>query len=371
MKITRITQSRHRIPMDPPFLPAWDTRPRTYFDVDLVRVETDAGLTGIGSGDAMPGFAGHENLFIGRDPRDLDRHFRIIENLSFHYGRCWPLDVALWDLAGQIAGQPVWRLLGGTSGRVPAYASSGSLRATSELVDLARQVLETGFPAMKIRFQRPDWRDDVAALEAVRAAVGGKLELMVDCNQGWRMPWDVAEPWSLKEALAVAQCLEDLDAYWMEEPLHRGAYDDMTALRAATNVRIAGGEMTRELHELRELITRGCLDVLQTDAVVTGGITGLARIAALAEAHGVIFTPHTWGNGIGLLANAHLTAGSASSAGSPYLEFPFDPPGWTVERRDFPLRTPIVTDGDGWIALSEAPGLGLELDEDQLEKTRI
>ena len=368
MKITRITQSRHRIPLDPPFLPAWDTRPRTHFDVDLVRVETDDGMVGIGSGDAMPGFAGNEDLFVGHDPRDLERHFRIIENLSFHYGRCWPLDVAMWDLAGQIAGQPVWRLLGGQAGRVRTYASSGSLRAPAELVELASQVVEAGFPAMKIRFQRPDWRDDVAALETVRAAVGDKLDLMVDCNQGWRMPWDVVEPWGLKEALAVARHLENLDVYWMEEPLHRGAYDDMVALRAATDVRIAGGEMTRELHELRELVTRGCLDVLQTDAVVTGGITGLSRIAKLAKAHDVAFTPHTWGNGIGLLANAQLTAGVS---GSLYLEFPFDPPGWTVSRRDFPLRAPIETNSDGWITLGDAPGLGLELDEDRLAKTRI
>jgi len=368
MKITRIVQSRHRLALDPPFLPAWDTRPRTHFDVDLVRVETDEGLCGIGSGDSMAGFAGHEDLFVGRDPRDIDRHFRVIENLSFHYGRCWPLDAALWDLCGKIAGQPCWRLLGGRAGRIRAYASSGSLRAPAELVELAHTGVAAGFPALKIRFQRADWQDDIAVLEAVRAAVGDRLELMVDCNQGWRMPWDVARPWDLKQALAVARRLEDLAVYWMEEPLHRGAYGDMTALRAATDVRIAGGEMTRELHELRELVTRRCLDVLQPDAVLTGGITGLARIATLAEAHGVSFTPHTWGNGIGLAANAHLAAGVAAA---PYLEYPFDPPGWTPARRDFPLRTEITADGDGWIALGEAPGLGLELDEKRLERTRI
>ena len=184
MKITRIALSRHRIELDPPFLPSWDTRPRDHFAADIVRVETDAGLVGIGSGDSMAGFAGHEELFVGRDPLDIERHFRVIENLSFHYGRCWPLDVALWDLYGKITGQPCWRLLGGRSARVRCYASSGSLKTAEELARLAGGVRDAGFPALKIRFQRPDWRDDIAALGAVRDAVGASIDLMVDCNQG-------------------------------------------------------------------------------------------------------------------------------------------------------------------------------------------
>lgn len=368
MKITDITRTVHRLPLDPPFLPSWDTRARHHFDTHLIRVETDEGLTGYGSGDSMAGFEGHEELFVGQDPRDLDRHFRVIENLSFHYGRCWPLDIALWDLYGKICEEPCWRLLGGKADRVRGYASSGSLRDEKELAQLARKVKDAGFPAMKIRFQRPDWRDDIAVLEAVREAVGDDFEIMVDCNQGWRMPWDTAQPWTFKDALTVARELEELDVYWMEEPLHRGDYAGMAALRQATDLRIAGGEMTRELHELRELIERGCLDVLQTDAVVTGGLTGLARTATLALQHNIDFTPHTWGNGIGVLANAHLAAGVA---GSPYLEIPFDPPTWTPERRDFVLAEPLLTDSEGWLVLGEAPGLGLELDEKVLEETRI
>ena len=368
MKITGITVSRHRITLDPPFPPSWDSRPRHEFIADIVRVDTDEGLFGIGSGDDMPGFAGYEELFIGHDPRDLDRHFRIIENLSFHHGRCWPLDLALWDLYGKILDEPCWRLLGGRMSRIRAYASSGVLREPQALAARAVQFKEAGFPAIKIRFQRADWRDDIAALEAVREAVGDDIELMVDCNQAWRMPWDVAQPWGFKDALIVARELETLDVYWMEEPLHRGDYDGMAALRGATDVRIAGGELTRELHEFRTLIQRGCLDVLQPDVVATGGISGLARIARQAVDKGLMFTPHTWGNGIGLLANAHLAAGVA---GSPYLEFPFDPPEWTPERRDFALTEPIRADAEGWITLSEAPGLGIELNEARLAATRI
>ncbi len=101
---------------------------------------------------------------------------------------------------------------------------------------------------------------------------------------------------------------------------------------------------------------------------MTGGITGLRRIAQQATDRGLEFTPHTWGNGIGLLANAHLAAGCG---GSTYLEFPFDPPVWTPERRDFLMVEPLIAGEDGWIALGEAPGFGIELDEDMLEATRL
>ena len=367
-KISAIKISHHRLPLDPPFRASWDTRPRTAFDATIVQVETDQGITGIGSGDAMVGFAGHEHLFIGEDPLRLERHFRVLDNISFHYGRCWPLDLALWDLAGKILGQPVWRLLGGRSDRVPAYASSGTLRSPGEMADVAESFLARGFRAMKIRFHRGDWRDDIKALEAVRARIGDRLTLMVDCNQGWRMPWDTARPWVLKDALTVARELERLDIYWMEEPLHRGDRDGMRRLRDRVDIRIAAGEMTRELYEFRDLITEGAVDIVQPDAALVGGITGLRRIAILAEEHGVVFTPHTWTNGLGMVANAHLIAGIGAA---PFLEFPFDPPEWSLDRRDFLMRERIAIDESGDFVLSDAPGLGVSLDTQRLTATRI
>lgn len=367
MKITGIAISHHRIPLDPPFHAAWDSRPRTSFQCTIVRVTTDEGLVGIGSGDLMLGFAGHEHLFIGRDPLDLARHNRIIDNLSFHYGRCWPLDLALWDLAGKIRGEPCWKLLGGSSGRVRVYASSGTLRSPQAMADAAKQYVEWGFPALKIRFQRSDWREDVARVAAVRAAVGDRLVLMVDCNQGWRMPWDTAEPWSLETATEVARALDELGVYWVEEPLHRADYDGMRELRRRTKVRIAGGELNREMFEYDTLLAHDCLDVYQPDASLIGGLDALAPLARRVKERGLIFTPHTWGGGLAVIANAHLAAGVG---GVPYLEFPFDPPEWTLERRDFMLTKPFAATG-GHIELSDGPGFGVELDEERLAATRI
>ena len=365
--ITGIGITTHRFHFEPPFNASWDSKPRTFWDAAIVRVHTDAGLTGIGSGDMMLGFAGYEHLFVGQDALAIERHWRILNNINFHWGRCWPLDIALWDLAGKITGQPCWKLLGGLSHSVRAYASSGTLRNPQALADAAESYRAEGFTAMKIRFHRGDWRADIKALEAVRARLGDDFDLMVDCNQGWRMSWDTYAPWTLKDAVPVARELERLKVFWMEEPLHRGDRAGMKQLRGMTDVRIAGGEMTRELYEFRDLITEGCLDVLQPDVALTGGITGARRVATMAQEHNLIFTPHTWTNGIGVAANAHLVAGMADA---PFLEFPYDPPEWDLSRRDFMLEQPLKVDAKGMIVLSNAPGMGYALDEDRLAKTR-
>ncbi len=367
-RIQAVAISHHRLPLSPPFNASWDTKPRTHFDATLVRVTTDTGLVGLGSGDLMLGFQGHEDLFIGQDPLAIERHYRVLSNIDFHYGRCWPLDLALWDLAGKILGAPCWKLLGGLARRVRAYASSGTLRDPGAQAEAAERYLAEGFPALKLRFHRGDWRDDVRALEAVRARVGDRLELMVDCNQGWRLPWDTEAAWTFKDALAVARELERLKVYWMEEPLHRADRDGMRLLREATDVRIAGGEMTRQVHELRDLITGGCVDVVQPDVALVGGITGLRRVAILAQEHHLTFTPHTWTNGMGVTANAHLVAGCGDS---PFIEFPYDPPEWSLARRDFMLAEALAIDSEGYLNLSEAPGMGYTLDEGRLMATRI
>jgi L-alanine-DL-glutamate epimerase-like enolase superfamily enzyme len=366
-EISRIEITHHQLPLEPAFPASWDTKPRTKFPATIVRVFDDVGNVGIGSGDAMYGFGDYQHYFLGHDPLDLERHNAVLSNIEFHAGRPWPMDIALWDLAGKIQNAPVWKLVGGNSNRIRAYASSGVHRSVPEMVKLAQHVLERGFPALKVRFGRPTLEQDMAVIQAIRDALGTGLELMVDCNQGWRMPWDTQKPWTLEHAIDVAGQLEALGVYWVEEPLHRGDYAGYAALNKAVGIRIAGGEMTREPYEFRELLERDCLDVFQPDCVCSMGITGLAKLAREVDAAGKIFTPHTWGNGIGVMANLHLTAGTV---GAPFIEFPYDPPEWSLERRDYPLKNVIDVDGEGWITLSNAPGLGLELDEDRLEQTK-
>lgn len=364
--ITTIEISHHQLPLDPPFAASWDTEPRTKFPATILRVHDDQGRVGIGSGDAMYGFADYQRHFIGHDPLDLDRHAAVLANIEFHAGRPWPMDLALWDLAGKIRDEPVWQMLGGRSNRIRAYASSGVHRPVAEMVEVARQTMALGFPALKVRFGRPTIDDDLAVIKAVRDSVGDGLELMVDCNQGWRMPWDIQRPWGVDHATEIAEQLETEAVYWMEEPLHRGDYDGMAELRNRVGIRIAGGELTREPYEFRELLGRGCLDVFQPDAVCSMGISGLRDLAGEIAAADKIFTPHTWGNGIGMMANLHLTAGTV---GAPFIEFPFDPPEWSTARRDYMLTETIEVDDNGWLTLSDRPGLGITLDEGVLAAT--
>lgn len=368
MKITSIEIKQYKIPLDPPFRASWDPTPRTQFGTTLVFVHTDEGVTGIGSGDLMVGFAGHESLFVGQDPFAVERHAQILDNIDFHYGRCWPLDLALWDLMGKAAGVPAYKLLGGRSDRILAYASTGELVSPEERAERALALLEEGFKAIKIRFHHADPRKDIQVVEAVRQAVGDRMEIMVDANQGWKMPWDTERTWDLKMACQVARELENLGVFWLEEPLPSHDFTGMAKLRERVGIRIAGGEMNREWHDFREMCRHGSLDVYQPDVALTGGITQIRKIADLVQLNGHWFSPHTWSNGIGFLANLHLACGLSLC---PYLEFPYDPPVWTPQRRDFVQLHPFTPDRDGYLVIPDRPGLGFELDLEALEKYEV
>ncbi|WP_194270715.1 mandelate racemase/muconate lactonizing enzyme family protein [Glaciimonas soli] len=367
-RIERIAITHHQLDLNPAFPASWDTQPRKKFPATVVRIFDQDGNMGIGSGDVMYGFSDYEYLFIGQNPLDLERHNAVLGNIGFHAGRPWPLDIALWDLAGKIRGEACWKMMGGRNQRVRTYASSGVHRGPEDSVQMALHAIERGFPALKLRFGRPSLADDFLVLSAVREAVGDKLELMVDCNQGWRMPWDISRPWNVEKAVEIARKLEKFNVHWMEEPLHRGDYEGYKTLRQQVGIRIAGGELTREEYEFDTLLRNECLDIYQPDVACTLGMEGQRRLAAKVEERGHIFTPHTWGNGVGLAANLHIAAGATSGAG--FVEFPYDPPEWSTARRDFLLTETIEPDAHGWVNLSDAPGLGVELNEDVLIATQ-
>jgi L-alanine-DL-glutamate epimerase-like enolase superfamily enzyme len=365
--IDSIEISHFRLPLDPPFHASWDPKPRTSHTSTLVRVRA-GDYEGVGSGDAMLGFAGQEALFVGRDPFDIERHVRILDNLQFHYGRAWPLEVALWDLMGQISGQPLWRLLGGRSQRVRLYASLGERSPGAARAESARRLQEQGFAALKVRFHAADPREDIAVVAAIRQAVGGDMAILVDANQGWQMPWDASPAWDFKTAAWVADALAELGVFWLEEPLPRHDYRGLADLRRRARVRIAGGEGNREFAELREYLRHGSLDVYQPDVVWSTGIWRARQIAGEVQAAGAIYSPHTWGDGLVLLANLNVAAAVSTA---PFVEFPLDPPTWTPERRDFILSTPTRPDADGWITLPDRPGLGVDIAWEALEPLRI
>jgi L-alanine-DL-glutamate epimerase-like enolase superfamily enzyme len=361
VKISAIHIERLRVPLEPPFPAAWDPIPRTSFLVSIVRVETDEGVVGIGSGDTMDGFEAYAHLFIGEDPLAIDHHVRVLETIDFHASRYWPLEAALWDVAGKVAGVPVATLFGGASDGIPAYASCGSLVPAGERAERALAMREEGFRALKIRVDPRHLEEGLAAVRATREAVGDTMAIMVDLNQGWRMAGDVTPPIDLATARSIAERLAELEVLWLEEPLDGGDLAGLAAVRAAVRgIRIAGGEMTRTYRELEAALDADAFDVHQPDVVLAAGMTNGRRLAERALAKGRWYSPHTWTNGIGLLANLHVAAGVG---GGPFLEFPYDPPGWTPERRDAFLASPVRPDADGVLRVPAEPGLGIELDD--------
>jgi D-galactarolactone cycloisomerase len=361
MRITAIRCQRLVLPLDPPFLAAWDPAPRRSFEATIVRVETDAGLVGIGSGDTMKGFDDFASGFVGRDPLAIARHARALDTISFHAGRYWPFEAALWDLLGKASGVPVATLLGGSLLELPAYASWGSLGDPGRRAEDAHLLVDEGFRAVKVRIARDRIDDGVAVVAAVRGAIGDALEIMVDLNQWWRMPGDVARGLDPTSARRALERLRSYGVLWVEEPLPGDDVRGMRLLREQTGVRIGGGEMARTFSELLLALDADALDVFQPDVVLALGISGARTLGELALRRNRWFTPHTWTNGIGLLANLHVCAGVG---GGPYLEFPYDPPGWTLERRDFMLAQPVALSSDGTVAVPDEPGLGVELDEE-------
>src|SRR5215204_7445076 len=348
------------MPLDPPFRAAWDPEPRTRSQASLVIVRADDGTAGYASGGDLPDAALLERLLVGVDPRRTEVVRELCETVDFHGGRPWLAEVAVWDLVARSLGEPLWRLLGGRSERIMAYASSGEPVAPEERARRVAGLRYAGVRAVKLRFHHDDWRDDVRVLEAVRDAVGSDVELMVDANHGWRTAGDRSPRWDVATAIQCARALEPLGVYWLEEPLPTADVDGYARLRAGTSLRIAAGEMVRGLHEARDLVLRGGVDVVQPDAVLAGGIGGCRRIAGLAELCGRMFSPHTWSNGLGLLANLHLAAAVSTC---PFVEVPFDPPAWTPEPRDFLLGgAALAIAADGTVGPTEGPGLGQEPD---------
>ena len=305
MRISGVEVRRYAIAYDPPFRAAWDPVPRATQEAELVAVHSDAGLTGYASGDRLPDAAVLERLLVGLDPRRTEVVRELCETVDFHGARPWTVEVAVWDLVGRALGEPLWRLLGGRAERLLAYASSGELVEPAVRAERVAGLRDRGVRAVKLRFHHDDWRRDVEVVEEVRAAVGHDVELMVDANQGWRMAGDRAARWDVATA---AQCA---GARAARRPLAGGAAAQRRRrrLRGAAPADLAAPRRWRDDPPRRggprpAPARRGGRDPARRRA--RGRIGGCRRIAALADLCGRAYSPHTWSNGLGLVANLHL-----------------------------------------------------------------
>jgi D-galactarolactone cycloisomerase len=339
----------------------------------LIRVVTDDGVEGFSAGPAM----GRERAglgellgpyLIGEDATDIDLIQQRIREIGYLGWRNAWVEPAFWDIKGKLAGKPVCELLGGRPCNVRLYASTGEVKSPAARIEEAEARYTEGFRTIKVRVHDHDEMADIRQVREVAAAIGYKMKIGVDANQGWRVTIVGDAPiWSLGRAKRFADRCADAGIAWLEEPLPMDAYEDLAALTAYSQVPIAGGELhSMGLPELKMMIERRCYDIFQPDALFTGGIAQTIEIARICRKSGLIYTPHTWTNGIGFAVNLQLMAASGF-AGEKELEYPYNPPGWTVEARDGLLEEPFSHDR-GTLRVPEQPGLGFTIDAKALKK---
>ena len=387
MKITRIIS--HVLQCDMPEELGYSQQYYTQRTAHLVEVQTDEGITGWGEcfGPGRVALANRaiveqviQPMVLGMDPMDRDVIWHKVYNLLRDHGqKGMPLqslsgvDIALWDIAGKVAGLPLHKLLGGAHrSDVPVYGYGMMLRReptpslASRFTDEAAAIRDAGFAATKMKVGFGP-KDDVVLARAVRDGVGDDFRFMVDANHCY----------TTSDAFYVGRALDELDAYWFEEPIAPEDLDGYAELRAGLRVNISGGEAEFNRWGWKKLLESRGLDIAQPEVCALGGISEYIRVLALCHAH---FTPvinHVWGSAIAVATNLQLLAAQPPLPGGlhpwePMLEFD------TTQNifRDNLLAEPLniqqqVKVNGGRVKIPDGPGIGVEPDRDFITKYAI
>ncbi len=367
MKITALKTFllHHRLPRR--------TGPSTAYyhsrDTLIIKLETDAGLCGWGETTPFGGVRAiidevYAPQLIGQNPIEHRRLWRQLWGPNFGNGMALGgVDIALDDLRGKVLGVPVAELYGGRlRGRVQAYASAMNyIEGEDPAVQYpheAEALLAQGYTAMKMRIGGQLARKDLAAAAAVRRAVGPDVKLMADGNGAY----------SLGSAIQVGRELEQLGYTWFEEPLPQSTpdYAGYEALVNALDIPIAACEGLTTRGMFKEAIARRAMDIVQPDVCLAGGIGECLFVAELARLWGIHCMPHCWAGGLVIAATVHLLALLPDASWARHSE----PPMLELDMVENPFRTTLLSHGldlrEGFVSVPTAPGLGVEVDEEQL-----
>lgn len=370
MKITNIEAIYVRLP---------DVQAQTDSGQDalIIKVHTDAGITGIGEVDSAPlavkqvieGPYSHtickglKHILIGEDPFRNEYLWHRMYEENIYVGRrgiaihaMAGIDLALWDIKGKALGVPVWRLLGGGfQKRIRCYASSlfgTSPKATGEL---ARHLRDQGFTAVKFGWapMGESEKQDIALVAEARRGLGDDCDLMIDAG----LVWDA------RTAIKRAHAFEDYNVFWLEEPLHPDDYDGYRKLSEASNLHIAAGEHESNRLSFVELMDRGRIDVVQID-VTRCGLTEAMKIASLAHDRRLKVANHGFTTYINVTAALHLLNSIPNTL---IAEFVVQQ---STNLREMITRQKLRAE-DGYLVIPEEPGLGIELDDEQINRFRV
>jgi len=384
MKITNVEAICLSVPIENPIkapisIPHADELEKVVFQeyrTTLVKIETDEGITGYG--ECMVRLAPTATrdivnymkpILIGKDPMDTEYIWELLFGAMMNRGHYQGfyieaisgIDVALWDIKGKALNVPVYKLLGGNSHpKIWAYASSIRFRGMETMLATAQSFVDQGFTAMKIKIGQ-GLETDVMAVAAVREHVGKDITLMVDANCGY----------DVKTALQVGRELEKYDIRWFEEPISPEDYDGYRRLSESLNIPIAAGEAHFLRYGLKDLIVKGKVDIIQPNVCRAGGFTECLKIHGLSSAFNVPYLTHT-GSSSAVCISASLHLAAAFPDCFIFEDMQSD---WSKDQRN-PLRwdltpLPIKSFKEGFIELEDKPGLGMEINEDVIQKHRL
>ena len=387
MQITDVRATWLRYPIPPDKQHVSDFGRLTTFDMTLVEVVTDAGLSGYGEAKAQVGSASDNHALValiteelrpvlaGKDPCQISALWEEMYNgTRAHYalsrGRGFPvlgrrgltisaisgIDMALWDLLGKSLQVPVYQLLGGKCREhLPAYASGGWAGVDGIGAQLQSYVDRGGFRAVKMRVGVMDGDVDTSAarVQAARAALGPEIAIMVDAHGTF----------SVREAQRFAHKVEACDLAWFEEPVNADDKAGQAQVRGRTDIPIASGESEFTRFDFRDLITLGAVDILQPDLAIMGGLTEGMRIAALASAFQLTVAPHLWGSALLFASGLQLAAATPNCT---ILEYSL---GFNPLLHELGIEPPVIREGRMYIP--DRPGLGVTLNQEFVQKYRV
>lgn len=348
-------------------------------DTVVIFVDTDAGITGIGEVDSSPyvvksivecpashmACMGLKEVLLGEDPLDVERLWRKMYEKSIYHGRrsvvihaMSGIDMALWDIVGKAYGVPVGKALGGTyRDKIQAYCSVLMPGTEKEIYELVEKHMHRGYQGMKLGWGAlgESFEKDIALVKAAREALGPDKQLMIDIGMRWT---------DVKGAMRTVQAFEEYNVFWVEEPFHPDNLSGYARLNAATSVHIAGGEEVGTLHEYRQLLEMGCVDIVQPDLSRCGGLTIARKLIDLAEEYNAMVIPHAFKTNILMAATLQYISTLPNAW---YQEFCEQD---TLLRQQ--LTTPLFSiDDQGYVAIPQDPGMGIAVNQDVVEKYRV
>lgn len=332
-------------------------------DMSVVKIETDAGITGYGVGRPRPGEKEFRqqflNTLIGKDPTLSEAIWSSLWSPKMSGRRGYEtralssIDIALWDIKAKLAGLPLYRMLGGFRTNIPIYIAGGYYEKGKETKNLQEEMasyVELGAKAVKMKVGAVPIAEDIARIKAVREAIGPDIGLLLDANCAYRA----------YDAIRFAKRAEEYDPFWFEEAVQPDDYDGFAKIAAATTIPLATGENEYTKHGFRDLIETKAIAILNPDARYMGGVTEFMKVAAMAQAHGLDICPHG-----DQQAHLHLLAAIPNAR---LLEF--YPPQVNAMASDIYLYAPKVN-SDGTVTVPEVPGAGLDPNEQALAPFRI